>query len=42
MKQIVPFSFILLLLLIACAGPAATPVVIETGAIEITVFRSPT
>jgi hypothetical protein len=42
MKRILPFSFLLLLLLIACAGPAATPAVTKTGATEITVFRSPT
>lgn len=41
MKRILAFSFFLLFLA-ACAGPAATPPLAETGATEITVFSSPT
>ena len=42
LEQLFQFAIFLLLLLAACAGPAATPPPAETGPTEITVFRSPT
>ncbi len=43
MNHILPFIFLGLLWLTACAGPAAAPPPTETGrSPEMTVYRSPT